>query len=268
MKRKALMVDTFADSTNPADFIVSAVLHPLEPLNADEITGAVSIVRSERQLGPTVRFVAVTLHEPAPEVALHYQAGDPITREAFMVLLDKSGATSATYEAIVNIWERKVTSWKHIPSVQASIMLEEFFAAEQAIKAHPDFQAALARRGITNLDLVYVDAWSAGNYGAPEEHERRILRTTAHMRLNPDDPEENSYAHPIAGLHAIFDLTMMQLLRIEDYGIIPVPQQHGNYTKDAVCPLRSDLKPQEITHPVGPSISVNVHGVSSQYVSV
>src|SRR2546430_2772391 len=246
------MVDTFADSTNPVDFIVSAVLHPLEPLNADEITGAVSIVRSERQLGPSVHFVAVTLHEPAPEVALHYQAGDPITREAFMVLLDKSGATSATYEAIVNLGEREVTSWKYIPGIQASIMLEEFFAAEQAIKAHPDFRAALARRGITNLDLVYVDAWSAGNYGAPEENERRILRTTAHMRLNPDDPEENSYAHPIAGLHAIFDLTMMQVLHIEDDGIIPVPQEYGNYTLDKIGPLRNALKPIEITQPEGP----------------
>lgn len=252
------MTDTFAVS--PA----MSISHPLEPLSAEEITAAVSIVRSKRQLGPLVRFVSVTLHEPAPEVALNYKPDDPVTREAFMVLLDKSGKSSATYEAIVNITENNVVSWRHIPGVQPSIMLEEFFAAETAIKAHPEFQAALARRGITNLDLVNVDPWSAGNYDAPEENERRILRTTVHMRFNPDDPEENSYAHPIAGLHAIFDLTTMEVLRIDDFGNIPIPQQFGNYLPKDVGPLRNDLKPVEITQPEGPSFTVNGHEVSWQ----
>src|SRR2546423_6312309 len=181
-----------------------------------------------------------------------------------MVLLDKTDGVGATYEAIVNITEGRVTSWRHVEGVQPGIMLEEFFACQEAVKAHPDFQAALARRGITNLDLVYVDPWSAGNYGTAEENTRRILRTTVHMRLNPEDPEENSYAHPVAGLHALFDLNTMEVIRVDDYGVIPVPQQYGNYTKDAVGPLRSDLKAIEITQPEGPSFSVNGHEVSWQ----
>ncbi|MFL5627491.1 MAG: tyramine oxidase, partial [Ktedonobacteraceae bacterium] len=112
-------------SVSPAT--TSSIQHPLEPLTAEEITAAVSIVRSERQLSPLVRFVSVTLHEPAPELVLNYKPGDPVTREAFMVLLDKSGESSATYEAIVNITEDNVVLWRHIPGVQPSIMLEEFF---------------------------------------------------------------------------------------------------------------------------------------------
>jgi primary-amine oxidase len=168
--------------------------HPLEPLSAREVQDAVAIVRSKKALSDQVRFVSVTLHEPAPEVALNFQPADPVTREAFMVLYDKSNGKGATYEAVVNITTGEVTSWKHVEGVQPSIMLEEFFASQEAVKAHPDFQAALARRGVTNLDLVNVDPWSAGNYGAGEENTPRILRTTVHMRLNPDDPEENSYA--------------------------------------------------------------------------
>ena len=67
------MTDTF--SVSPA----LSTSHPLEPLSAEEIIAAVSIVRSKRQLGPLVRFVSVTLHEPAPEVALNYKPGDPVT---------------------------------------------------------------------------------------------------------------------------------------------------------------------------------------------
>lgn len=252
------MTETSATNTHANS---TPVLHPLEPLSDKEVQTAVSIVRSKQALSESVRFVSVTLHEPAPEVALNFSSADAVTREAFMVLYDKSNGKGATYEAIVNITTGEVTSWKHVEGVQPSIMLEEFFASQEAVKANPDFQAALARRGITNLDLVNVDPWSAGNYGKDEENTRRILRTTTHMRLNLDDPEENSYAHPIAGLHAIVDLDTMEVLRIDDYGDIPIPQQFANYTPDAVGQLRTDLKLVEITQSEGPSFTVNGHEI-------
>ena len=253
------MADTYQiseESISP-----SSVLHPLEPLTAEEVAEAVRIVRTERKLSEQVRFVMVTLHEPAREVVLSFKPGDAIAREAFLVLLDKTGGVGRTYEAIVNITTGKVASWRHVPDAQPSIMLEEFCACEQAVKANPDFQAALAKRGITDLDLVFVDPWSAGNYGTVEENTRRILRTTVHIRTDPNDPNENSYAHPVEGLHAIFDLNAMEVVEVVDYGIMPVPPQPGNYTADAVGPLRPALKPLEIVQPEGPSFTVNGHHV-------
>src|SRR5437763_3165974 len=254
------MADTYSSTEVSAP--TSSVLHPLEPLTAEEITAAVNIVRTERNLTELVRFVLVTLHEPPREVVLNFQPGTPLTREAFMVLLDKSDPGGGkTYEAIVDITASRVSSWRYVPDIQPSIMLEEFFACEQAVKAHPDIQAALARRGVTDLDLVFVDPWSAGNYGTVEENQHRILRTTVHTRLDPNDPNENSYAHPVAGLHAIVDLNTMEVLKIEDYGVIPLPPKPGNYTADAVGPLRAALKPLEITQPEGPGFNVNGHHV-------
>src|SRR5215469_16944965 len=139
----------------------SLVLHPLEPLTAEEITVALQILRNERHLGERVRIASVRLYEPPKEVVLHFKQGDPITREAFIIVLDNSDG--ATYEAVVSITEGKVISWRHIPGAQPSIMLDEFFECEQAVKASPEFQAALHKRGITNIDLVMVDPWSAGH---------------------------------------------------------------------------------------------------------
>jgi primary-amine oxidase len=238
---------------------LSSAPHPLEPLTPEEISAAVQCVRAERGLSEQVRFVSVTLHEPEDEQALTFKPGDPVTREAFLILLDRSDG--ATYEAIVDITAGKLTSWRHVPGVQPSIMLEEFLACEQVVKEHPEFRAALAKRGITDMNLVYVDPWSAGNYGAPEEQNQRIIRTTVHVRLDPTDENENSYAHPVAGLHAIFDLNTRQVVRIEDYGVVPVPTGASNYTTDKV-ESRPALKPLEIVQPEGPSFVVDGHQVS------
>jgi primary-amine oxidase len=250
------MADTYQvreESISP-----SSVLHPLEPLTAKEITAAIHIVRVERNLSERVRFASVRLHEPPKEVVLNFKQNDPITREAFIILLDNTDG--ATYEAVVSITEGKVISWQHIPGVQPSIMIDEFFECEKTVKAHPDFQAALRKRGITNLDLVMVDPWSAGNYGTEEENTRRLSRTISFVRSHPTD---NGYAHPIEGVLAIVDLNKMEVVKIEDNGVVPLPPSDGNYTTDAVS-LRTDLKTLDLTQPDGPSFMVNGHEVQWQ----
>jgi primary-amine oxidase len=238
----------------------SVTLHPLEPLTAEELSAAVSILRTERRLSERVRFVSVVLHEPAKDVVLAFKEGDRIPREAFVRLLDNTDG--AAYEAIVDISAGKVTSWQHIPGVQPSIMLDEFFECEQLLKRDPQFQAALARRGITDMDMVMVDPWSAGYYGAEEEPTRRLVRALIWVRIG--DPQDNGYAHPIEGVRAIVDLNAMEVVRIDDDGVIPLPPEPGNYSVEAVGKVRSDLKPVEITQPEGPSFSVRGHEVHWQ----
>ena len=244
--------------------VTTTVIHPLSPLTPEEIASAVAIVRAGPANSEHVRFVMVKLHEPPPEVALTYKPGDFVPREVFMVLLDKTNGEGAAYEAIVNLSEARVSLWKRVEGVQPSIIFEEFFACEDAIKADPRFQEALARRGITDLDRVRIDPWSAGNYGNPEEDSRRVLRTTVHYQLDPGDPEENTYAHPIAGLHAVLDLNTMEVIRVDDFGVKPIPQRPGNYLPEDVGQLRNDLKPIEITQPEGTSFTVEDHKVSWQ----
>lgn len=239
--------------------ITSSVLHPLEPLTGEEITAAVRILKTERNLHERVRFASVTLHEPSKQTVLNFKSGDPIVREAFIILLDNNDG--ATYEAIVSITAGKVTSWRHIPGVQPSIMLDEFFECEQAVKANAEFQAALRKRGITNFDLVMVDPWSAGNYGAKEENTQRLTRALSWVR---SDPNDNGYARPIEGVLALVDLNKMEVIKIEDNGVVPLPPNDGNYRPEAVGQLRTDLKPIEIEQPEGPSFSIQGHEIHWQ----
>ncbi|MBI4783603.1 MAG: primary-amine oxidase [Oscillatoriophycideae cyanobacterium NC_groundwater_1537_Pr4_S-0.65um_50_18] len=227
--------------------------HPLDPLSAAEIEAAVSLVKTQQNLGEQVRFISVSLHEPPKGTVLSFESGQPFDREVEMVLLDN--ASRGTYEAIVSLTANAVTSWKLIPGVQPAIALDEFFECEAAVRADPDFQAALQKRGITDMSLVAIDPWSAGYYGDEPEGDtgRRLVRTLCWVRSHPTD---NLYAHPVEGVLAIVDLNAMQVLRVEDHGVVPIPPEDCNYTTEHVKNFRTDLKPLEIVQPEGPSFTV------------
>jgi primary-amine oxidase len=227
-----------------------ALPHPLDPLSAAEIERAWQIVQAERALGPRLRAIFVMLHEPAKKVALAHRPGDPVERAAFVVLIDSGAGT--TYEAVVSLSEGRVVSWEHVPGVQPAIVLDEFVDCEAAVRADPRWQEAMRRRGVTDLSLAMVDAWSAGNFGFPEDEGRRLVRALTWVRR---DPADNGYARPVANLLTVVDLNEMKVLRVEDGGVIPLPPEDANYSPEAAG-VRAGLKPIEIRQPEGPSFEL------------
>ena len=187
---------------------------------AEQIAEAMSILKAQRQLGPRVRVETIVLHEPDKDLVLDFQPGDHIQRNAFVVILDNDEA--ATYEAVVSLNERRVISWKHVPGVQPRVMFDEFSECEAAVRANPEFQVAIKKRGITDPSLVMVDPWSAGSYGFDDEEGRRLVlarnflrssrRTTATPALSKASPHWST-------------LTIWKSVRVDDYGVIPLPPQ-------------------------------------------
>ena len=266
---------------------LASVLHPLDPLTPQEMERTVEILRQSgptlpasgfpappppsarggpigdrgpmTRLGPRARFVKVELHEPSKEAVLGYRNEMPFEREAFASVLD--AATGQTYEAVVSLTQRKVSSYRHIPGVQPSLMMDEFTECETMLRNDPEFQAALRLRGVTDFSLVQIDTWSAGFYGADEERSRRVVRPLIYISAEPDD---NFYARPVEGLLAVVDLNEMKVVRIEDCGVVPVPTEAGDYAAKYIRAFRSGLKPLDIVQPEGPSFTVCGHEVKWQ----
>ena len=121
--------------------------NPLEPLSADEIRRTSEILREQRDLGPTVRFVTVCLHEPPKQDVLRHdrEGAEAPERAAFVVLYDREH--QQTVEAVVSLSSGVVSSWQVVEDVQPSVMLEEFFSSEEITRADPRWQAAMRRRG-------------------------------------------------------------------------------------------------------------------------
>src|SRR5437773_11109272 len=95
---------------------VATARHPLDPLSPGEIETASGVLKSQRDLADTARFVYVTLAEPDKATVLAFQPGDPIERRAFVIVRER--AQRKTYEAVVSVTSGEVVSWQEQPGIQ------------------------------------------------------------------------------------------------------------------------------------------------------
>lgn len=228
----------------------TAVSHPLDPLSASEINQIVALLRQHPGVAANICFHSMQAIEPDKvELAAYEVEKRPFPRRAFVILLDKQ--TSHTYEAIVNLNCNQVEGISHIPGVKPGVLLEEMEEAEAVIKANPEFQAALRRRGITDFERVSVDPWAPGYYGDPLEDKHRLSRGVPYLNEQIGD---NFYARPIENLLVLIDINKMEVVRVDDFDPVPVPQESADFLTG--LPSRSDVKPLEITQPEGVSFTV------------
>ncbi|MCQ9162837.1 primary-amine oxidase [Arthrobacter sp. STN4] len=220
---------------------------PLALATAAEITAVRDILRAAGLLGESARIAYLGLLDPP--------RGATETNRRFRVFLhDLSGA--APRDAVVSVTRGTVESAVELDTAatgELPVLEEEFEVVESILAGDPDWLAALAAR---NLDVatVRVAPLSAGVFEYPEEKGRRILRGLAFVQ---DFAEDSPWAHPVDGLVAYVDVTNKSVDAVLDFGVVPVPAEHGNYTDPGLTgPLRETQKPISITQPEGPSFTV------------
>jgi primary-amine oxidase len=224
-----------------------AALHPLEDLSRAEILETVKILRADSKVTEDTLFPYILLVEPPKKEVLAYTPGSPFRRESLTVLYQRK--VGKTFEAIVDLRTKKISSWKEIAGVQPSVMLSEFTDAPPIVKADPRFAAAMKKRGITNLDDVVVDIWAYGNPDTSLAKSARLLRAIAYFK----GKGQNFYARPIDGFTAIVNMDQRRVEEVIDTDVLPVPPQSFEYAKQKKDPR---LKPMKVLLPQGPSFKV------------
>ncbi len=241
----------------------SAVTHPLQGLSADEIRYARQLLVDHGLVTETTRFAYLGLEEPLKGEVLAHQPGTAVDRQIRAILLNTSTGESTI--VVASLTRAAVDSRRAVNPVvdgQPPILLEEFIAVDEIVKADPGWVAAINRRGITDLDLVRPCPLSAGSFGFDGEPGRRMLRVLSFVANRPED---HCWAHPVDGVVAYVDLTERRVIRLIDHALLPVPREEGNFDDPAyVGPARTDLRPIEITQPEGPSFTVDGEAVSWQ----
>lgn len=236
--------------------------HPLEPLTQAEVQQSVGLVRTLPSWTAETRVISVMLQEP-PKSAVYAWPVTPVAeRLATAVLMDNRSnqASTVTLDLAVN----RVVDVQLAPAgAQPTLSADEQVECEQAVLASQEFRAALERHyGIQDTSLVMVDIWSAGYYGG-DDHDggQRLTRPLCFLR---SDPTDNGYARPIEGIRPVVDLNTMKVVRIEEYGIWPLPPESCNYSPERAGPLRTTIKPIVITQPEGPGFTLKDHQMSWQ----
>jgi primary-amine oxidase len=206
------------------------------------------------------RFASIEMREPSKaELGAFGENGTVPARRATVICFER--AANAAYRSVVSLSEDRVESFDHVPGVQPNFTVDEFVECDEVLRAHPEVVAALAKRGIADIENVFMDTWTYGDAVAPPEYRDRRLGWSDTWRK--DAPGGNPYAHLVSGLHCVIDLNSMEVLRVEDDGGVETPDVMGEYVPSHIperirsASRREPLKPLNITQPDGPSFTLD-----------
>lgn len=228
----------------------AASQHPLDPLSGAEIERAASLVRAQRAFPKGALFPVVGLKEPPKAELVDWKPGASWKREAEVVVFDR--AANRTYEAVVDLTAGRVASFVPRPGVQPLVLVEEYEALPGIVRADPDFQAAMRRRGIDDVSRVWIDAWAPGTLVPAGMEGMRLLRGVSYLQ----DGAHNFYGRPIEGVTALVDMNRRRVIEVLDTGTVPIAGAVQELDRDSIAarrPLRDDLKPLTVATPEGAS---------------
>lgn len=231
--------------------------HPLSLLTAAEVRATKAVLVATGELPEGASVVHVVLDEPEKSELSRWRPGDLVQRRTRALVVP--GPDLTMVELVVSPSEGVIIDRSVIEGMRPPLLMGESFMCIVACKEHPDYVAALARRGIHDLEHVQIDPWPAGVFGYEAEQGRRLARCISFLRL---DAEDNGYVRPIEGVIVHVDLGRGEVVEVIDHAErdrtepVPIPLGSGRYGPDDVGPLRSDLRPISITQPEGPSFTV------------
>jgi primary-amine oxidase len=147
-----------------------------------------------------------------------------------------------------------------VKGVQPNSPFLELEEQEDLVKGNAELQAALQRRGITDLSVVHCDGYGTGYFATAEEQGRRLFRVHCYdMRGAWEE-----WAHPFEGITVMWDANEKKAVRVIDTGVVPVPQVQANFDVESVGTLREIPTPITVQQPLGPSFRLNGQSVSWQ----
>ena len=195
--------------------------HHLDPLTSREIETVSRLLKSTGRTDQNSLFSTIRLAPSSPDkssgrvaLAVVYQA-------------DKD----STLEHLVNLSAGTVVQSRPVQGCRASMVDGEYRRAIEVALASREFIRALARRGITDLRQVFLEAWSPGPLpvgDAPLASTGRLVRLVPYIA----DRAPTSFGRPVEGLVVSVDLRRRNpqggrgaVVHVLDTGVIPSSPQ-------------------------------------------
>jgi primary-amine oxidase len=259
----ATMVATACEQTTPAPpdapaapaaAVAAPAAHPLDPLSEDEIRAAIKAAAGDERLSGAL-YPSVTLLEPPKADVLAWKPGQPPPRRARVLAM----TTTTTYDLVVDVAEPRLVSVTERPGAEPPITMSEIEATTKVVLSNAAFQAGLQKRGLTDTSKLFCAPFSAGYYGDPGHHGKRLIKVGC---FDTRRATTNLFGWPIERLYALVDLRRREVLSVTDQGVVPITEHDLNFTETAVGPLRDARKPTRLAQPNGPNFQIEGHQVT------
>ena len=230
-----------------------AAAHPLDPLTAGEIRVAARVARTDARFA-SAQFASILLDEPAKADVIAWRPGTTLARQARLVVM----TPASVFEVVADLTARRLVSATERKGVEPPVMMSEFEAAK-VVLTHPEFRAALAKRGVTDPEKVFCSPITAGYFAIPEHAGKRIIKVGCYDLRRTTT---NMWGWPIERLYAVVDLRERKVLSVADAGVVPIADREQNFTEAAAGTLRAARKPTVMAQPQGANVVINGNEIS------
>ncbi len=230
--------------------------HPLDPLSWQEYWTVLKSLHENDHLDKDSRFSHINLVQPDKDLVWNWKRDQDFPRSAFAILHQKE----KTFKARVDLKSGKLMSWERLEDIQPTWLEEEFGKMINRVKEHPEFIAAMKKRGYEDLTFIEGFFWPPGYFGTEEQKGKRI----AHSGWVDVRDVRNTWARHISGLTVVVDMNTEEILRIVDEGVVPISEENIDYDPMSIGPTREVPGPIHIMQPMGEGFSIDGHIVNWQ----
>jgi primary-amine oxidase len=222
--------------------LAQAPNHPLDDLTGPEYWAVADTLTAAGHVTPETIFVSVLLRPPAKASVLNWRRGEPMKREADVILL----RGTQSFAARVDITARQVIWFEELKGKQAPFVASELMGADEYVKKDPRVVEALKRRGISDLRHVQCVGLPLAYRALPEQATQRVGLASCSVVHGV----YRGWGRSIEGLRIPIDVVARKVLRVEDTGGVPVPDSDTNYEEIPERP-RPHTTPVATTQPLG-----------------
>ncbi|KAI1263767.1 copper amine oxidase 1 [Xylariaceae sp. FL1019] len=260
-------------------------VHPLRPLSEDELLRARNLVIDKHSgEGIGCVFRSAYFDEPKREELTKYLAAEhagekssttPTRRVKLLYDVVQNGVFQLT-ETIVDVEAGHIYASKEFaPKYQTSYTMPEFAMFQDACVSSDMFKEAMEEFELPENFNVTIDPWPYGGLD-PEEDVPRYMQGLVFARdTTSNNDDSNHYAYPVP-IIPVMDVATKRLIRIDRLatggsgdGLAPPPRgdkpkklfqsaTSAEYAPELLDrPLRTDMKPINVTQPEGASFKVD-----------
>lgn len=225
--------------------------HPLDPLSWQEYWKVLEVLQKNHHLNPQTGFSEISLIPPDKSLVWNWKPGQQSPRAAYAIVHQDT----LTYRAEIDLNQNKLLRYEPLTGIQPAFLGREFGEMSDAVKEHPDFIAAMKKRGYDDLSFIGVYFSPSGYYGTPEQIGKRIaLGSVIDLK-----GVRNNWSREIDGLVPVVDIYAKKIIRIVDEEVVPVPAKNIDYDPSSLPSTREVPGAIMVSQPNGAGFSRNAY---------